>query len=48
MFPFAIWAGIHFRELVGMRLGARQPGEEKATPVVAAAPPRAVRRRKKR
>jgi hypothetical protein len=48
MFPFAIWAGVHFRELIGMRLGASQPAEEKAPVAAATAPPRAARRRKKR
>jgi hypothetical protein len=44
LFPFAIWAGIHFRDLVGLRLAASEPAKvEKATRDAA----RAQRRRKK-
>jgi hypothetical protein len=45
LFPFAIWAGIHFRDLVGIRLEPRQPAAGK--PPTAAAPARPARRRKK-
>jgi hypothetical protein len=40
LFPFAIWAGIHFRQLTGLRAAA---GSERAAPM-----PRAERRRTKR
>jgi hypothetical protein len=44
LFPFVIWAGIHFRELVGIRVGTPEPVAERAR---ATAPARAERRRKK-
>lgn len=45
LFPFAIWAGIHFRELVGLRVANGEPEQEKPPP--ARTPARAARRRKK-
>ena len=47
LFPFGIWAGIHFRELVSF--GRQEPGKEAETQSVKEDKrPRAERRRKKR
>jgi hypothetical protein len=44
LFPFAIWAGVHFRQLVGSRIS---PGEPPTPEPAAQATPRAERRRGK-
>ncbi len=52
LFPFAIWAGIHFRQLLGSRSAAAQPCGEAPAPTGTPPPPkpptRAQRRRAQR
>jgi hypothetical protein len=45
LFPFAIWAGIHFRQIVDLSAGVRAPAAEKAPP---SEPRRSERRRARR
>lgn len=48
LFPFAIWAGIHFRQLLGSRGAAARPGGATAVPVSSLPPPKARSKAKRR